>query len=440
LAELVWKGKERGRRTAPQKKLRVEETHGQAAAVGAWRNRLVLGDAVDVLASLSVDLAGKVALVYVDPPFLTGGHFDFLASIPGALSDAPRIAVRAYLDAPDVDGWLRWFHQIARSLRELLVDGGSLYVHLDAHVAHYAKVLLDEVFGPEAFQREIVWRIGWISGFKSRARNWVRNHDTILFYAKGGRGFTFHKEYVPYPKGYARRDGKPPSGDGYPIEDVWNASAVDRMDSIQIMSFSGEKVGYPTQKNENLVRRIVQASSSPGDIVLDCCAGSGTTAAVAEKLGRRWIASDVSPIAIHAARKRVLALPAPTPFAVETAGPSRARASRTLRTLSMKIAVHGRRCTLEIAAFSIPTREVPAAALRQVAHFSQWIEDWCVDWNHRGSTMHVGARASRSHDRGARLPLSLAHSYERPGRYVALVKAYDVLGGWTTKRVPVVIR
>jgi hypothetical protein len=204
------------------------------------------------------------------------------------------------------------------------------------------------------------------------------------------------------------------------------------------MSFSGEKVGYPTQKNESLVRRIVQASSSPGDIVLDCCAGSGTTAAVAEKLGRRWIASDASPIAVHAARKRVLALPAPTPFAVEMAG--RARAARTLRTLSMKVAVHGRRCTLELASFSVPTQELPADVLRQVAHWSQWIEDWCVDWNHRGKAMHVGARAWRSRGRGAPLPLSLAHSYDRPGRYVALVRAYDVLGGWTTKKVPVTIR
>ena len=88
--------------------------------------------------------------------------------------------------------------------------------------AHYAKVVLDEVIGPGAFQREIIWRIGWVSGFKSRARGWIRNHDTILFYAKGGRPATFHKEYVPYPPGYMRRDGAAPTGQGYPVDDVWN--------------------------------------------------------------------------------------------------------------------------------------------------------------------------------------------------------------------------
>ena len=143
----------------------------------------------------------------LDPPFVTGSDFDFLAAIPGAPEGAPRIAVPAYRDAAGLDAWLTHFDSVARLLRELLADGGSLYVHLDAHVAHYAKVLLDEVFGAGAFQREIIWRIGWVSGFKSRARNWVRNHDAILFYAKGGRGFTFHKEYIPYPEGYVRRDG-----------------------------------------------------------------------------------------------------------------------------------------------------------------------------------------------------------------------------------------
>ena len=116
------------------------------------------------------------------------------------------------------------------------------------------------------------------------ARGWIRNHDTILFYAKGGRPADVPQGIRPVPaRATSRRDGSPPRGAGYPIEDVWNGSDVDRLDSIQIMSFSGEKVGYPTQKNEALLARIVRASSDPGDIVLDCFAGSGTTAVVAEK-------------------------------------------------------------------------------------------------------------------------------------------------------------
>jgi len=437
VAELVWKGKGRTRAGASAP-LRVDELHGDLAAPARWRNRLVLGGAEQVLRSLLPELAGKIALVYVDPPFVTGGDFDFLATIPGAPEGTERIAVRAYRDAAGLDAWLAAFHPVALALRDLLADGGSLYVHLDAHVAHYAKVLLDGVFGGGAFQREIVWRIGWVSGFKSRARNWVRNHDTILFYAKGGRGFTFHKEYVPYPPGYVRRDGVPPKGRGYPIEDVWNASDVDRLDSIQIMSFSGEKVGYPTQKNEGLLSRILRASSSPGDLVLDCFAGSGTTAVVAEKLGRRWIACDASPVAIHAARKRLLSLPAATPFAVESAR-GFAPGGGERGDLAVRAAVDGRQCTLQLESFDLPAHAVPPPTRGRVAHWSQWIEGWCVDWHHEGGALRVGSRAWRARGK-AELALSLAHSYERPGRYVALVRAYDVLGGSVSKTLRLAVK
>jgi hypothetical protein len=453
LAELVWKRKSRTgsrahRRSRVAKARITDEVYGTASE-NAWQNRLVLGDAAGVLAGLKDELAGKVSLVYIDPPFDTGGDFNFQATIPGAPDGAPRICIPAYQDARGLDAWLEWFFETARLLHVLLADGGSLYVHLDAHVAHYAKVVLDEIFGAGAFQREIVWRIGWVSGFKSRAKNWIRNHDVILFFAKGGgRGLTFNKEYAPYPAGYVRRDGAPPRGRGYPLEDVWNASDLDRLDSIQIMSFSGEKVGFPTQKNEKLVARIVRASSSPGDIVLDCCVGSGTTAVVSEKLGRRWIACDASPIAIHAARKRLVALPDVRPFVVQRVsranGSKRAMRSKRskrskpepARKLSASVAVDGSTATIEIDSFVMPARVAPAAMRGGITHWSQWIEGWCVDWDHVGGALRVGSRAWRSRGQ-ARLSLVASHAYDKPGRYVALVKTFDLLGGTTTQRLRV---
>ena len=126
-------------------------------------------------------------------------------------------------------------------MRDLLSQNGSLYVHLDATVVHYVKPIIDEVFGPNSFQREIVWRIGWISGYKSSANNWIRNHDTILYYVKNPNDFVFNKEYTPYPQDYVRRGENEPTGKGYPIEDVWNANrseleltGEDSLDSIQI--------------------------------------------------------------------------------------------------------------------------------------------------------------------------------------------------------------
>jgi adenine-specific DNA-methyltransferase len=168
------------------------------------------------------------------------------------------------------------------------------------------KVVLDEIFGKASFQREIVWRIGWISGYKSAANNWIRNHDNLFVYDKTPKGAFFEKQYIPYPEGYVRRDGNAPTGQGYPIEDTWNASDLDRLDSIQIMSFSREKVGYATQKNENLLQRILASSCPPGGLVADFFGGSGTTAAVAERTGRRWITSDLGKPAIMITRKRLI--------------------------------------------------------------------------------------------------------------------------------------
>jgi len=174
--------------------------------------------------------------------------------------------------------------------RDLLSKDGAIYVQLDYNEVHYCKVLMDEIFGRENFQREIIWRIGWISGYKSADKNWIRNHDTILFYSKDKNSLDFKKKYIPYAKDYVRRDGVKPEGEGYPFEDTWNCSDLDILNSIAIVSFSKEKVGqFKGQKNEELVQRIIEAHTEKGDLVLDFFAGSGTTASVAHKLHRRWI-------------------------------------------------------------------------------------------------------------------------------------------------------
>ncbi|MCA9663361.1 MAG: site-specific DNA-methyltransferase, partial [Myxococcales bacterium] len=267
----------------------------------------------DNLAAMDALLAAgeRVDLGIIDPPFATGDNFSI--SLPIGEGDEVHRAP-AYSDRWEggVAGFLAMLDPRLRLLHQLLADDGSLYVHLDPTVAHPVKVLLDEIFGPECFQREIIWRIGWVSGFKSRARNWIRNHDTILFYVKDPGRFTFNKRYVPYPPGYVRRDGKPPKGKGIPIDDVWNAGpgdlelrGADSLDSIQIKSFSREKTGWATQKNESLLRRIIDASSRPGDRVADLFCGSGSTLAAAASLGRRWVGCDQASMAIHLARKRL---------------------------------------------------------------------------------------------------------------------------------------
>ena len=294
-----------------------------------WRNKLIWGDNKYVLSSLLEEFAGKVDLIYIDPPFATGNDFSYdvkVGDVP--VTKQPSIIEEtAYRDT--WESYAQFFYERMVLAKELLTEDGSIYVHLDPTVGHYAKVILDEIFGAEAFQREIVWRIGWISGYKSKAQNWIRNHDLIYYYTKAPDRFTFNKGYVPYDSEYKRRgeDALPDNGQGYPIEDVWNANRFeaalkgeDSLDSIQIKSFSQEKTGFPTQKNVSLVRRVIRASSNPGDLILDFFAGSGTTAVAAEQTDRKWIGVDLSRFGIQTARKRLLDIPECRPFEVLNLG------------------------------------------------------------------------------------------------------------------------
>lgn len=282
-----------------------------------WTNKLIWGDNKLILSALKngplreeIEKQGGLKLIYIDPPFDVGADFSMDIEIGGdTLTKRPNILEEiAYRDTwgKGADSFIAMIYERLMLMRDLLAEDGSIYVHCDWRVNSLIRLALDEILGAESFQREIIWRIGWLSGYKTGAKNWIRNHDTILFYTRDPQGFTFNKEYIPYPPDYVRRDGKRPEGPGYPIEDTWNCSAIDRMDSIQIMSFNTEKTGYETQKNENLLERIVGASSNEGDLVADFFCGSGTTLAVAEKLGRKWIGSDLGKFAIHTTRKRLI--------------------------------------------------------------------------------------------------------------------------------------
>jgi len=332
--ELVWEGKydEYGNRRAsrlpvsplPLQKIEaIDEPRDRCYATGLlyeeekahrddFRNMLIWGDNKLAMASLLERFRGKIDLIYIDPPFDVGADFTMQVEL-GEEGESLRkeqsiLEAVAYKDmwGKGTDSYIHIMYERLLLMRDLLSDKGSIYIHCDWRVNSLLRLVLDEIFGRESFQREIIWRIGWVSGYKTKTRNWIRNHDTIFFYVKNPKDFTFNKEFIPYPKGYVRRDGAIPTGQGYPIEDTWNCNDIDRMDSIQIMSFSGEKVGFETQKNENLLERIIKASSNEGSLVADFFCGSGTTQAVAEKLGRRWLAVDLGRYAIHTTRKRLI--------------------------------------------------------------------------------------------------------------------------------------
>ena len=288
----------------------MKEIHGDEGPDG-WMNEIYWGDNLQVMSHLLKKFRGRVNLIYIDPPFDSKATYKKEIKLRGKeiQNDHSSFEEKQYADIWTNDEYLQFMYERLILCRELLAEDGSIYLHMDENRSHYLKCIMDEVFGQGCFQREIIWRIGWISGYKSAANNWIRNHDVILFYSKSQK-MTFNKEYIPYPEGYTRRDGAPPTGKGYPIEDTWNCGELDKLDSIQIMSFSSEKVGYPTQKNENLLVRIIKASSNPGDLVFDCFMGSGTTQAVAMKLGRRFLGADINLGAIQTTTKRLIGVAA----------------------------------------------------------------------------------------------------------------------------------
>jgi len=286
------------------------------------------GDCLDILRGFNDEC---IDLVYLDPPF--NSNHNYAAPIG---SEAAGAAFKDTWSLSDIN--LAWhglikhdypgLYALLNAVRKVHSDSmmsyliymavrvvelkrvikatGSIYLHCDPTAGHYLKLLMDAIFGKENFRNEIIWRIGWVSGFKTQKIGWIRNHDAILYYVRSGEANKrFNKEYIPYPPGYRRRGGSLPTGKGFPIEDTWNCHEGDRLDSIMIKSFSGEKTGYPTQKPLALLKRIIKASSNKGDIVLDPFCGCATACVAAQDEGREWIGIDISEMANKLVRERM---------------------------------------------------------------------------------------------------------------------------------------
>jgi len=269
-------------------------------------NLIIKGNNLLALHCLKKKYRGKVKLIYIDPPYNTD-------------TDGFK-----YNDKFSRSSWLTFMKNRLEVARQMLSSDGSIYINIDYNEVHYLKVLMDEVFGKENFQREIIWRIGWLSGYKTVAKNYIRNHDTILFYSNNPDQFLFNKIYNK-PSDYMERfnnnnkkeifehldkfgikkkDKEAFFGfiqvlglpEQYPLEDTWNASIYDKLNSIAIVSYSGEKVSkmlgcdeFKGQKSEKLLKRIIEVSTNENDIVLDFFCGTGTTLAVAQKMKRQYI-------------------------------------------------------------------------------------------------------------------------------------------------------
>ncbi len=300
----------------------IPNAFNMAGGNGEWMNRLVYGDNLLAMQALLAgdastglpSLRGKVDLIYIDPPFDSKADYRTKISLPGGdIQQKPTVIEQfAYADTWE-EGTISYLVMMYKRLvlmKELLSDKGCIYVHIDWHVGPYVKIILDDIFGKDNFRNEIIWHYSW--GLRTETR-WNRKHDNIFYYSKTTGAITFNADEVLEErvisestanrlkyKGALITDGNKGRGDSEKAlpSDVWYIATINGM--------AAERVGYATQKPEALLEKIIKASSNEGDLVCDFFGGSGTTAAVAERLGRRWITCDIGKPASLVMRKRFI--------------------------------------------------------------------------------------------------------------------------------------
>lgn len=368
----------------PQPMLGDSTVHPESVEGQPWTNRLIYGDNLLAMAALlagdehTPSLRGKVDLIYIDPPFDSKADYRTKVTLPGVeLEQKPTVIEQfAYSDTWS-DGTASYLAMITPRLilmRELLADTGSIYVHLDWHVGHYVKLVLDEVFGKPCFANEIIWHY---KRWPTPAMEWQKMHDTVFVYAKTPKANYFKKLYGPRTEETQKRwkdkrivashdveGNRVPSGSleqesaGAPLDDVWNISIIAPV--------ANERVDYSTQKPEKLIDRIIQAACPSGGLVADFFGGSGTTAAVAEKLDRRWVTSDLGKPACMIMRKRLIDQDA-KPFLYQAIGDYQVEAAKATLGRDFRIGDLSQIVLSLYGALPLPADVNPQRNLGQIA-------------------------------------------------------------------------
>lgn len=311
--ELRWTGK-RPYESTQYYPAQLRERYGDET--NGWINKIFWGDNLQVMSHLLKDYRGKIDLIYIDPPFDSKADYKKKIKMKDAgtaLSDTSTFEEKQYGDIWTNDEYLQFMYERFILIRELLSESGSLYVHCDWHKVHHLRMVLDEVFGPSNFRNEVIWWYLWGGRGKTQ---WNSKHDNILFYSKSDN-WTFNymdvlDEHTLMTEGSKNRlnyagamvttkseNSEIPQDKVLP-SDTWYIATINAM--------AKEKENYPTQKPEELLSKIILASSNLGDIVFDCFMGSGTTQAVAMKLGRRFIGADINLGSIQTTTKRLISV------------------------------------------------------------------------------------------------------------------------------------
>ena len=416
-ARLEWHGRRVSKHTPVMLQLDTEAYPRDAQPSADFNGRLIMGDNLGVMTALLTEWEGQIDLIYVDPPFLTGKAYS--ARI-GRGEDSRRPSewqtVSGYQDKwRDGAEYLNMLYPRLEIMRKLLSPSGTIYLHLDWHASAYARVLMDEIFGPNRLLNEIVWVYHGPSPIR---RAFKRKHDTILVYTKS-KNYTFNADAVRVaydPSTLKTFSSSPKAGfgkvpdleRGKVPEDWWYFPVVARLHK--------ERTGYPTQKPEALMERIILASSNPGEVVADFFCGSGTTAIVANRMSRQWIACDSSPLAVHTTYRRLLLEDIDRPFT------SWRPENETMSYgLVPQVTISQSGSLIQVTFEDLQSEEP------EKEPFPTNLNLWEVDWDFDGDVFRSRSQVVRLW-RKDELATHLEHTYEQPGEYTLGVRAFDNQG------------
>ena len=434
-----------------------------------WNNLLICGENKLLMKLLLKDYSNKINLIYIDPPFATGGNFTYKIHI-GSKSHTE--SAKAYSDtwSEGLESYLTFLYKRLVLMKYLLSENGSIYVHLDWHVSHYIKIILDEIFGTENFRNEIIW--SYPAASVQTRRFFIRSYDVILFYTKSNDYIfnddpNIYMEYSNRVKNALKKDeqgtfyyrggshnGKKLSRKVYVKQsgifprDLWN-------DIPYIRANTSEYQGFSTQKPERLLKRIILASSNENDLVADFFCGTGTTLIVAEKLKRRWLGCDLAKPTINIARKRILDISNSNdmyrweepykfsyqPFELITLNQKDANIFQNFLTENSKkglklaetpifdvsINQTGNKVRIELLNYKLPyslNDEITA----KLVSFHDLIDYWAIDFNHSSNCFHnVWFSYKTPKNRTLEL-ISETYKYVEPKQYQILVKVINIFG------------
>lgn len=343
---LNWRGK-RPFTSTQYYPAQLKEVHGEE--VDGWRNKIFWGDNLQVMSHLLKEFRGKVDLIYIDPPYDSNANYSKKVVRRGntAEGDHSNFEDKQYHDIWTNDEYLQFMYERLVLARELLSNNGSIFLHCDYRKTHHLRSILEEVFGPQSLVCEIIWQSTVFTGSsKAIANKYPINHNTIYWFKKGS-SYTFNKPRIEYTEEYIRRFSNPDNDPNGPWQSVslktYSAETFERLKSEGALiapqregagwrykfylsaakgkvvetiwtdlnmenSMSSDRTGYPTQKPQSLLERIISAHSNPGDLVMDFFMGSGTTQALAMRLGRRFIGADINLGAIQTTSKRLIGI------------------------------------------------------------------------------------------------------------------------------------